>query len=115
MSDDGSPLTVYGSTSPDRMGPLLANKWYQTNIGSLKASLTVVGDPTLRPWQSITVTPIMANGYPHRYSSGVYMIQEINDVIAGSYTTQMELYMMGETDGTKTLSLSDAVDLKGSV
>ena len=120
-SSVGATLTVYGATTPDRMGPLLANKWYQNNIGSLKASLTIVGDPTLVPLQFINVLPMEAPGSDagggsrlHRFTSGTYRIDQINDIIAADYQTQLELTMQGTEDSTKTMSLYDAVEFKGS-
>ena len=113
-SAEGSSLTIYGSTSPDRMGPLLANKWYQNNIGSITASLEIVGDPTLVPWQSINVAPMMADGSYHRFTAGTYQIRQITDTIAGDYRTSMELFMCGTEDGTKTMQLAEAVKFQGS-
>lgn len=111
---EGASLTVYGSTSPDRMGPLLTNKWYQSNIGSFSASLEIVGDPTLVPYQSVNVLPMTADGRLHRYTSGTYQIREINDTISGGFRTTLELYKLGTEDGTKTLQLEEAVEFKGS-
>ena len=112
---DGATLTVYGSTTPDKMEALLANKWYQTNIGSITATLEIVGDPTLVPYQSVNVLPMMAVGKLHRFTSGTYQIRNITDTIGADYRTSMELFMIGEEDGSKTLPLAEAVEFKGSV
>jgi len=112
---EGAVLTVYGSTTPDRMGPLLANKWYQTQIGGLSADLEIVGDPTLVPWQSVNVLPMMADGKLHRFTSGSYTIKNITDTIGADYRTSMELTMMSDIDGNKTLPLAEAVQFKGKV
>lgn len=92
-----SNLTVYGSTSPDRMQALIANKWFQTNVAALKASLTIIGDPTLQPYMQVNVMPMLANGEPHRPTAGVYTILQITDTLSpGDYQTEMELQQMGE-------------------
>ena len=114
----GSSLTVYGATSRDRMGPLLANKWYETRIGGLTASLTIVGDPTLMPHQHINVLPFEAPGSDgqggsrlHRFTSGTYYIQQINDTLAADYQTQLELIVLS----TDNKPLEEAVEFKGDV
>ena len=119
-SRGGNTLTVYGATSPDAMGPLLANKWYENCIAALKASLTIVGDPTLVPYQFINVLPFEAPGSDgnggsrlHRFTSGTYYIQQINDTLGADYQTQLELVSLG-TDAPQTnMPLEEAVTFKG--
>ena len=111
-------LVISGSTSPENMEALLANKWYQNNIGCLKATLEIVGDPTLKVGQCINVLPMRADGELH-LSYGTYMIQKITETIAGDYKTTLELVQQsdentnqGET-GLGTMPLVEAVEIQG--
>jgi hypothetical protein len=79
------------------MQALFANKYYQTNIAALKATMTIVGDPTLKPWTQINVIPMLPNGEPHRPTAGTYTITQITDNLSpGDFQTELELQQMGE-------------------
>ena len=102
------------------MGPLLANKWYENCIAGLKASLTIVGDPTLVPYQFINVLPMEAPGSDgnggsrlHRFTSGTYYIQQINDTLAADFQTQLELVSLGTEAPHTNMPLEEAVTFKG--
>ncbi len=112
-SKGGASLTIYGSTSPDNMEALLANKWFNSHIGSLSATLEIIGDPTIHPMGHVNVLPFMHNGEIH-FSGGTYMVNKVTDTISGTYQTTLELTMVGIEDGTKTMSLTEAVTYKGS-
>ena len=59
--------------------------------------MTIVGDPTLKPYMQITVMPMLANGEPHRPTMGSYTILQITDTLSpGDYQTELELQQMGE-------------------
>lgn len=110
----GASLTVYGSTSPDRMEALLANKWYHENIGAITATLEIVGDPTVMPLMHVNVLPFDHGGNLH-LSAGTYLVRKVTDTISGDFRTTLDLVHSGIENGTKTLDLTTAVNYKGMV
>ena len=111
----GPGLTVYGSTTPDRMEALLANKWFNTNVagGAIQANMEIVGDPTVQPQTHVNVLPFDHNGDLH-FSGGTYLVQKVTDTISGDYRTSLEMFKAGIDNGTKTMNLTEAVEFKGS-
>ena len=104
----GSLLTVYGSTTHDKMAPLLNNKWYQSNIGAQKGTLKIIGDPTIQLLQKVNVCPMTPKGDFHRFLGGTFTVESITDTIAGSYTTSLEL-VRADAGGT-TMLLEEAIN-----
>ena len=113
--EKGPTLTVYGSTDPDYMEALLANKWYHENIGYIDASLEIVGDPTITPLTKINVIPMDSTGNPH-ISAGTYFIKEIVDTISGDFRSSLTLTQMGidGPNGLERMPFEENVDLKGA-
>lgn len=59
------------------------------------ASLTIVGDPTLKPFSVIRVIFVHKEGKVH-YTSGLWLVQQIKDTIsAGKYLSQLTLTRTG--------------------
>lgn len=106
-------LAIYNSTSPDRMKPLLANKWFQKNIGCYTAVLVIVGDPEIQPMDFINVMPMRPDGSIH-HSGGTYLVTKIDETITtASYTTTLTLTKMSRvSDGAGTMPFAEVVQLR---
>lgn len=104
-------LTIYGSTTPDRMKPLLQNKWFEKNFGCYNATLVIVGDPTIRPMEYINIMPMRPDGSIH-HTGGTYLVKEVVDEIGGTYTTTLTLIKMSPNEDGGTMPFEEAVQLK---
>ena len=114
--DGGPSLTAYGATDPDLMEAMIANKWFNENVGTIKATMEIVGDPTIKPQQKINVMAMNPNGSSH-ISSGTYLVTHITDTISGDFRSSLELIQEGVEggNGLETMPMSEIVELKGSV
>jgi hypothetical protein len=83
-------LTVYNATSPDKMEQMGTRRWYQRNMGSYPATLTVVGDPNISPLEYVDIFAFRLDHSLH-HTSGRYLITEIRDEIGPHYATTLTL------------------------
>ena len=104
-------LTIYGSTSPDRMKALLSNKWFAKNIGCYNATLVIVGDPNIRPMDYINIMPMRPDGTIH-HTGGTYLIKKIEDTVGPSFTSTLTLIKMSYTSDGATMPFEEVVTLK---
>lgn len=71
--------------------------------GVIRAELVITGDPNRNPHEQIRVICVTNDGTTH-YSSGIYEIVEITDLIdLSGYTTTMQLNKIANLDGVRTL------------
>lgn len=85
-------------TSLDEARKIAASMWYKQANQSYKASMTILGDPTIEPlkFASVLNIPVNDTGLPH-HSSGVYVIVKVIDTITenGIFTSELELVRNG--------------------
>lgn len=106
------PLNLGGSTYTfQEIQGAAARMWYLNQNNSYKASMNIVGDPTLEPQSAIAVIIMNPNGLPH-HTSGIYLILSITDTINGGlFNSSLELMKLpttpdiGGTDGIKGISV----------
>ena len=104
-------LAIYNASSPDKMQQLVANRWYEKNIGSYTATLQVYGNPNLEPMRFINIIPFRPDGSIH-HTGGVYMITDINDSISeGAFVTNLGL-VKAAIDGHSPIPFGDIVKLR---
>lgn len=105
-------LNFYGTASPDRMKQLMANRWWEKNIGGFEATLTVVGDPTITPAEYINIDVFRPDGSRH-FVSGTYLVKDVVDTIEGSYVTEMALVKGVDNTDDKSLPYEELVTVSG--
>lgn len=80
------------SYTMDEMTNIAAYMWYTHATYPVTAELVVLGDPNLNAFDMVSIVMLNKDGLPH-HSSGVYLIKEIEDDIAGgSFTSKMSLF-----------------------
>lgn len=80
------------SYSMEEMQNIAAYMWASHATFPVTAELVVLGDPTLNAFDMVSVVMLNKDGLPH-HSSGVYLIKEIEDDIAGgSFQSKMSLF-----------------------
>ena len=89
----GAKKIIGGSSyTKDEMRSIAAYLWYTNSTYPVTAELTVMGDPKINAFDTVSVVMLNKDGLPH-HSSGVYLVKEIEDDIAGgSFTTKMSLF-----------------------
>lgn len=104
-------LTIYGSTTPDKMKALLANKWYAKNVGMYNATLVIWGDPHITPMDYINIMPMRPDGTIH-HTGGTYQVIEAIDEVAGSFTTTLTLVKANYKHTGGTMPFEEVISLK---
>lgn len=89
----GAKRKIGGSSyTMDEMKNIAAYMWYSHSTFPVTAELVVMGDPNLNAFDMISMVMLNKDGLPH-HSSGVYLIKEIEDDIAGgSFQSKMSLF-----------------------
>lgn len=77
--------------SVQQMDALLQYRMKTANIGGYKGTLRIMGDPGLKPSDFIRLITLTDKGILH-HSSGVYLIEQLSDTVAGGeFTTSMQI------------------------
>lgn len=89
----GAKKIIGGSSyTKDEMRNIAAYLWYTNSTYPVNAELTIMGDSGINAFDTVSVVMLNKDGLPH-HSSGVYLVKEIEDDIAGgSYITKMSLF-----------------------
>lgn len=92
------PLTLGGSTYTfQQLETTAARMWFLNMNNSYRATLNIIGDPTLEPQSAIAVIVMNPNGLPH-HTSGIYLILSITDTIQGGlFNSALELIKLPTT------------------
>jgi hypothetical protein len=79
-------------------------RWATFNIASFSATLTVVGDPFVRPLDIVVVNVVKSDGTIHDRWSGRYLVKGIQHLIsAGSF--ESELRLVRDTSGAGIINV----------
>ena len=89
----GATRFIGGSAqSYDEMKKTAAYLWYVNASSPVTADLTVMGDPLINAFDTVSIVMLNKDGLPH-HSSGIYLVKEIeDDIVGGSFTTKMTLF-----------------------
>lgn len=106
-------IGIYGSTSADKMKSLISNRWYDRNVGAYQATLTIVGNPNMKPVEYINVMPFRPDGTIH-HTGGTYQIIGVTDTIQGGvYITTLQLTKANLPETGETLPFEEVVKFGG--
>jgi hypothetical protein len=73
------------------------NKYQKARSMAVKAPMTIIGDPTVHPFDLIYVLVLKPSGDVH-YTSGMYRVMKVsNEITPGSFETKLDLI----SDGTR--------------
>jgi hypothetical protein len=99
---------IMGATSPENFTSIIQDKWFSNNVGHVKASMEIVGDPEIQLLDYVNVIPMRPDGRIH-HTGGTYLIlEEITDSISGGmYKTSLT---MVKIPGTKATYITDTYE-----
>ena len=85
-----TPIGISAS-SEDEMATIAATMWLTQANNFVKATLTILGDPNINPYDLVSMVMLNKDGYAH-HTSGAYMITEVTDSISGGkFTTTIQM------------------------
>lgn len=89
----GATRYIGGSAqSYDEMKKTAAYLWYINASYPVTAEMTIMGDPSINAFDTVSVVMLNKDGLPH-HSSGIYCIKEVeDDIVGGSFTTKLILF-----------------------
>lgn len=106
-TEQSNPLVDSAGYSPDQMKSKLYYHMKSMQYDSYEATLTIVGDPTIKLHEFIRIINVTERGYYH-HTSGVYWVEGITDSIqGGSMTTTLKLIKnatAGDLDGLEIIN-----------
>jgi peptidoglycan hydrolase-like protein with peptidoglycan-binding domain len=81
----------FGNKSIDAAYNEMINKWFQMSDSAYEATLEIMGDPTLRTQETVSILVYDKNGRPH-HTSGIYLIKTVEDSVeGGEFTSTLTL------------------------
>ena len=70
---------------------MAANLWLKQTRLAVNGTLSILGDPNIKPMTNISIICIMPSGLPH-VTSGVYLVQTVTHKISGGlFTTELSV------------------------
>jgi hypothetical protein len=98
---------IFGATSPEVFSSIIQDKWFENNVGSVNATMEIIGDTEIDPLDYVNVIPIRPDGRIH-HTGGTYLVTGVADNITGGmFKTSLT---MVKIPGTKATYLTDTYE-----